>query len=186
MKKAINILSLAILIIGLAITAVFAIPLLKLPGGYQVVIVRSGSMEPTIPTGAVAFFKPESEYQADDVIAFHVENEDERYAVIHRAVEKTTDEDGKTAFVTKGDANESKDAVKTPVENILGTVFYHIPVVGYVVSWIQTTTGRIVLIGLPITLLVYHQAQEMMAKKKSTSTREHTSIKEQELHSKEA
>jgi signal peptidase I len=164
MKKIVNLITLAILIIGLSISAVFAIPLVS-PSTYQVVIVRSGSMEPTIMTGAIAFFKPESEYKADDIIAFKIENQAERYAVIHRAIEQTTDDDGKPAFVTKGDANESKDALKTPVENILGKVFFHLPLVGYVVSWVQTTTGKVLLIGLPVTLLVYHQVQDMMKKK---------------------
>ena len=166
MKKLSTVLSSLILLFGAALVAVFAIPLLKIPGTYQVVMVRSGSMEPTIKTGALAFFKPAENYEKDDVLAFQIDLDDNsKYIVIHRAIEKKTTEDGKTVFVTKGDANQDKDSRETPAENVLGKVFFNIPYVGYVVSWIQTTTGKVALIVIPIVLLLYHEVQSQMAKR---------------------
>lgn len=165
MKKISNIISGIILLIGAILVTIFGIPLLNIPGTYDVVIVRSGSMEPTIPTGALAFFRSQDEYQADQVIAFQIETEnDSKYAVIHRAVEKKQNEEGQTVFITKGDANETKDAVETPQENIMGEVFLHVPGIGYVISWMQSTTGKVLLIVVPLVLIVYSVGQSMMHK----------------------
>lgn len=171
MKKLTTILSILILILGGLLVTVFAIPLLKLPGSYQVVMVRSGSMEPTIKTGALAFFKPESSYDKNNIVAFQIKLDDNsKYIVIHRAIEKKTTPDGKTIFVTKGDANQDKDARETSQENILGKVFFNVPLVGFIVSWIQTTTGKVALIVIPLVLVVYHTLQTAVAKRKTKKT----------------
>jgi signal peptidase len=185
MEKISNIISGIILLVGAILVTIFAIPLLHIPGTYDVVIVRSGSMEPTIPTGALAFFRAQEEYQADQVIAFQIETDnDSKYAVIHRAVEKKENEEGQTVFVTKGDANEVKDAVETPQDNIMGEVFLHVPVAGYMISWMQSVTGKVLLIVVPVVLIIYSYGQTLMHKiknKKSTKsetkekvTKEHT------------
>jgi len=186
LKRANNLISGLILLIGGTLAAIFAIPLLNIPGNYDVVIVRSGSMEPTIGTGAIAFFKPEAEYKAQDILVFQVKDdpEESKYAVLHRAVEVTEDENGQPAFITKGDANEAKDAVQTPQERIRGKVFFHVPVVGFIITWMQSTTGKVLLIVVPVVLIVYQFGQDFMNKhqnKKTNKPKASTNEEEKEI-----
>ena len=43
---------------------------LPIPGNYQFLVVRSGSMEPAIKQGAVVVVKPSNAYQIGDIITF--------------------------------------------------------------------------------------------------------------------
>lgn len=97
---------------------------------YRPLVVLTGSMEPTIKTGSVLYYKdvPEEELKVGDAITFSVNNQ----VVSHRIV---SIENG--LYETKGDANASPDAMKISYNNILGKdADISIPYVGYYVKFI--------------------------------------------------
>ncbi|KKQ36980.1 MAG: Peptidase S26B, signal peptidase [Candidatus Roizmanbacteria bacterium GW2011_GWA2_37_7] len=74
----------------------------SLLGSYESLLVRSGSMEPTIMTGDVIFAKQLNQYNKNDVVAF----KDEGDRVITHRIVKIDESDGQLTFITKGDANQ--------------------------------------------------------------------------------
>ena len=75
---------------------------------YHVYTVISGSMEPAIPTGSLVYIKEmePKDVQVDDVIAFYG-TKDAASIITHRVVENRV---LMGEFITKGDANATKDA----------------------------------------------------------------------------
>lgn len=120
---------------------------------YQALIVRSGSMSPTIPTGSVVFYtkKDASKVKVGDVIVFDrpgVPNE----KVTHRVVEIGTSATGRF-FLTKGDANGAPDDWHVPAVGTGWVARFHVPSVGYVLVDLQSTIGRLLLLIIPALAL---------------------------------
>ena len=70
--------------------------------GYSVFTVATGSMEPAIKQNDVIIVKKENEYNVDDITTFISDNA----FVTHRIISIKGHE-----IVTKGDANNAKDAI---------------------------------------------------------------------------
>ena len=91
-------------------------------------IVKSGSMEPKIQTGSVAFIdESDKDVAVGDIITYELSNGE---CVIHRIIEET--ENGQ--FVTKGDANDTADQNYLSSEQIVGTYLTSIPKIGFVLA----------------------------------------------------
>lgn len=141
---------------GLIIVAgLVAISALKIPGNYKLLVVQSGSMEPSIKQGAVVVVKPVSEYKKGDVITVS-EPANPKISLTHRIFE-VKEKDGKTFYVTKGDANDTPDTEERPKENVLGKVIFSVPFVGYPIAFAKTKEGLIFLIIIPATLIIYSE-----------------------------
>lgn len=141
--------------------------------GFNFFAVTSGSMEPTLPVGSVIYagkYKLD-ELKKDDIITFQVRDDKNGQisTVTHRINEVLKDEDvkqyeveGETKekrvvsynFVTKGDANNTPDQRTVPSGNIIGLYQWHLPYVGYAVSFAQTSTGFLLLVILPAIILI--------------------------------
>ncbi len=145
------------LFFGVVILIVFLLVLSKfsLPGNFQFLIVRSGSMEPAIKTGSIVVVKPVSEYVIDDVITFSSGHRN-AMPTTHR-IEEVKEVGGKKVFVTKGDANDSIDMNEVLFRNVIGKVLLDIPYVGYVIATAQKPIGFIFLIGIPALLIMYDE-----------------------------
>nr|WP_281379919.1 signal peptidase I [Nocardioides ginsengisegetis] len=101
-------------------------------------IVRSGSMEPTIATGALALSHtvPASDLAVGQIVSVKTLN---GTRVTHRIVE--IQPDGSRAMLTlKGDANGSVDQQVYDVGQAERVVF-DVPYAGYVVAWTSGRTG---------------------------------------------
>ena len=87
---------------------------------YHVYTVISGSMEPAIPTGSLVYIKEmePKDVQVDDVIAFYG-TKDAASIITHRVVENRV---LMGEFITKGDANATKDMNPAPYDNFIGKV----------------------------------------------------------------
>lgn len=112
-------------------------------------VVLSGSMEPKIQTGSLCFINKNTSFDSikeNDVIAFKLSGD---VLVTHRVVEKTND-----GLVTKGDANEVNDASLVNKTNFVGKNIFHIPLLGYFVSAIQSTTGKVIFLSFVALLFV--------------------------------
>jgi signal peptidase I len=138
----------------LAFVAVVVIGLLALTVGprifpYQALVVRSGSMAPTIPTGSVVFYHrvAADKVKVGQIIVFNRPGQaSER--VTHRVYKIDTGTTGRY-FVTKGDANGSPDDWQVPAVGTGWVAGFHVPVAGYVLADLQSTTARLLLLLIP-------------------------------------
>ncbi|WP_424017061.1 signal peptidase I [Halorientalis pallida] len=124
--------------------AVFAVP--QVIGADHGFVILSGSMEPDIAPGDVVIVDASAPVGVGDIVTF---SEDSDVPVTHRIV---AEEDGQ--WVTKGDANENRDARPVPPENVLGKVVLTIPLIGHVVLWANTPVGYVSLVLVPLVLLL--------------------------------
>lgn len=143
----------ALLAVTAAILGLAAITIGPHLFNYQALVVRSGSMSPTIPTGSVVFYRPvqASQVKVGDVIVFS-EPGRPNTKVTHRVYSIGSNSGGKY-FVTKGDANGAPDPWHVPAVGQGWKAVWHVPVVGYVLFDIQSTYGRLLLLLIPAALL---------------------------------
>jgi len=73
--------------------------------------------------------------------------------ITHRVVEVLTSSSG-IRFRTQGDAVEDPDMILVSSSNLVGRVWFSLPLAGYIVAFIRTPVGYLVLIGLPALLLI--------------------------------
>jgi len=128
-----------------------AIP--QLVGADESYVVLSDSMSPAIGAGSMVYVTdvPTDRIDEGDVITYRGPTSAE--PVTHRVVE-VVGSDGERQFRTKGDANEEVDQSLVSPEQVVGRVAFHVPLVGYVVSFAGTTTGIVVLVIVPAVLLM--------------------------------
>lgn len=89
--------------------------------GYTARIVASGSMEPTIKVNSINIIKlcGIDDIKEGDIICFNYYQD-----IIHRVINKTTNDNGIDIVHTKGDANEFADSIEVNGDMILGKVIY--------------------------------------------------------------
>lgn len=128
----------AVIIVGIAVSCiVFHI---------RPAVVLSGSMEPEIETGSLLFVNTnEKSAKTGDIIAFQAG----AAQVSHRVVEVTSD-----GYVTKGDANETRDLSTVTEDRVIGVVFLWIPKLGYALKWLSSVSGMILAVTVCISLLL--------------------------------
>lgn len=107
--------------------------------GYRVYAVRTGSMTPTYPTGALVLDAPASSRTpaVGDVITFHVGSS----LVTHRVQAISA-----AGYATKGDANPTPDAWTIPRSHVVGRVIAGTPELGYVLVFFHQPTGALTVI----------------------------------------
>lgn len=127
-------------------------------------VVLTGSMEPSISPGDAIVVRsiPAERIAAGDVITFRRAAGD-AVPVTHRVLEVTTDADGRTAFVTKGDANEDPDSGLVTGRLVVGEVFVVLPYVGLVVQFVDSPAGFALAVVVPISLLVLNEVYGLVA-----------------------
>ncbi len=120
------------LVSALTVLAIFAAAVFLIPGfwGLRPFTVLSGSMEPAISTGAVAFIRMGAwEGKAGEIIMYRLGEGGNAPVVTHRIAEVR---DG--CFITKGDANEEADPVPVKPDQIEGSFVFQLPLAGYVLA----------------------------------------------------
>lgn len=109
-------------------------------------VVISGSMEPTIHIGSLAFIdQKKTEPVKGDIIAFETGGA----FVTHRVAEKT-----EAGYITKGDNNTEKDPWVIHPNSVVGTTVFWVPKIGYFIRSITTKTGIIICISLCVCLFL--------------------------------
>lgn len=142
----------ALILVGL--TLLFIAPPLPGLGALDVKIVKSGSMEPNIMTGAVVVIREVGSYGLGDIITFT--SEGANIPTTHRIV-GTEEVDGKEYFVTKGDANEERDTNVVAPSDILGKVVIDVPYLGFILDFAHQPIGFALLIGVPAFLIIFDE-----------------------------
>lgn len=129
----------------------------KVPGigGIVPMIVLTDSMYPSIQSGDLILCHREDaeKVQVGDVIAFFNPDGSGKTVVTHRVAEITKDENGSLAWVTKGDANNTKDPTVVPAKNLVGVYQRRFAKLGDFAMFMQTTEGMLLCVVCPILLL---------------------------------
>jgi signal peptidase len=141
------------LLVGVAL--LFLASLLPIPGNIELKIVKSGSMEPTIMTGAIVVIKPESAYTVGDIVTFGEDSKGE-IPTTHRIV-SMREASGQTFYSTKGDANEDPDPMETPKNEVIGKVIFDMPYAGYVLDFARKPIGFTLMIGVPALIIIFDE-----------------------------
>jgi len=149
-----------------AIALLLLISVVPVPGNYEVLVVLSGSMEPTIKVGSVVVVKPSEDYKIDDIITFS-RSEDSEVSTTHRIVE-IEDEDGRVLYTVKGDINEDPDQDKVLKENVIGKVLFSIPFLGYPLNFAKQPVGFVLLIWIPALIIIWEEIKNIGKEMKRT------------------
>jgi len=139
------------LLIGLA---VLVTPVTQLAGGLQLLAVMSGSMEPTIQVGGIVGVlpTPANSLQVGDVITFANQSQPD-VLVTHRIV-SIEERGGQELLTTRGDANDSADAVAVPATRAVGRVEFTLPWLGYAMVWLASPLAKAAILGVSVLGLV--------------------------------
>lgn len=109
--------------------------------GYATLTIETGSMNGTsviienkdpvqISIGDLILIKKTNDYKIGDVITFI--HEGEKVPTTHRIIGYTDD-----GYITKGDANNTKDSLPVLKEEVIGEVIGHYPKLGRFCLWIK-------------------------------------------------
>lgn len=128
--------------------------------GYQVKVVKSGSMEPAIPVSSIVVLAPSERYGVGDVITFGTESTG-RIPVTHRIVE-VEGSGAEREFITKGDANEEADRVPVSPGAIIGSVRFSVPYLGYLIEFLRTPLGYALLVGVPAMIIILDEIADIV------------------------
>ena len=133
--------------------------LMLLPGllGYQRYVITSGSMTGTYDRGSIVFddVVSVSDLRVGDAITYTPPpGSGPSGRITHRIVWIGSDQFGRSALRTQGDANESADPWTFTLDGqTQARVAFHVPYVGYVLSALAIRQARMLLIGLPALLI---------------------------------
>jgi len=128
-------------------------------GGVKLLVVKSGSMEPTIKTGSLVIDKSKDNYQIGDVVTYKG-RENSQETTTHRIVDLEY-QGNIILYTTQGDANGSPDSEKVTQDRIMGKVMIAVPYFGYVVAFTRTLPGLIILIVIPATIIIYDEVNNI-------------------------
>lgn len=158
--KILNVLVLSILMVILFVNSVILLSSIIKPEevpsffGWKPFITLSGSMESEIYAGDLAVVKEiaTDELKKGDVIAFRQDD-----IVITHRIDDIVMNEGERKFVTKGDNNNTTDVLPVSAEMIEGKYMFKISKLGNVAMFIQTPTGMVTVLAIPVLLLVLIQ-----------------------------
>ena len=102
--------------------------------GIKPLVFQSGSMSPSITTGALALARtvPAQQLEVGDVVSV---TNPSGVRVTHRVTSLETFNDGEVSMTMRGDANAAED----PMPYLIGEadrVFFHVNGLGYAVAWL--------------------------------------------------
>jgi len=124
-------------------------------GGYFPLIVLTDSMYPEIESGdlIICHTKDVDEVVTNDIIAFFDPAGNGSTIVTHRVID-VVEENGEIYFKTKGDFNNTEDKLLVEEEDLVGVYQTKISGAGKIALFMQSTTGLIVCVVIPIILLI--------------------------------
>ena len=118
---------------------------------YYLLIVTSGSMEPTIKVGSIVVVKKAATYGVGDIISFS-KNGNSKDTTTHRINALEANQ-----FITKGDGSEDPDIGVVKEDQVLGKVLITVPYVGYLADFAKKPQGLILLVIVPATIIIYEE-----------------------------
>lgn len=141
----------AVLVLVLALAAL-TILLPALVGGRPFTVLTA-SMEPGLPPGTLIVTQPVSmeDVRLGDVITYQIESGSPA-VVSHRVIEKSMSANGSTTLVTQGDNNDLADEKPVEAVQLVGRLWYSIPLLGWVNNAVNGE-ARAFVVPVAVTLL---------------------------------
>ncbi|OGN91790.1 MAG: signal peptidase I [Chloroflexi bacterium RBG_13_50_10] len=135
--------------------------------GMNFFTIYGGSMMPTVPIGSVVAVKSveASTIKVGDIITFRTGMEADKVTT-HRVVE-VSNSSGALSFRTAGDSNAKSDGNVVLAENVVGNVWFHMPFLGYLSSFVKTKLGFILLIVVPGIFIISLEVRNIIAELRS-------------------
>ena len=118
-------------------------------GGYQPIVITSGSMRPSVDRGDLLIIKDSNDIQVGDLITFRPST-GKVSSVTHRVVGIQNNAEG-IQYFTKGDANNTADLEPVPANRVIGVVVRELPNVGYLALVMH---NRLLVVLLVFALLL--------------------------------
>lgn len=128
-------------------------------GGFSMFRVITGSMEPTISTGAILVNKETDieDIEVDDIICYRTKVAEIYGSIVtHRVVAVQKDEDGKIHLETRGDANFTSDPFYVGEEDLVGKVTWYSgkdSIWNDILSFISGKIGFLLCIVFPVLMV---------------------------------
>lgn len=136
----------------------------KIPSilGFKTLSVLSGSMRPILQPGDLIISKDvePDQIKIGDIVTYRVNSD---ALVTHRVI-GITEKNGELAFETKGDANNTEDGGLVLWDQLVGSFVLNIPRGGYIVNFIRSPIGFILLILVPVFLLLGGEIKNILSK----------------------
>jgi signal peptidase I len=173
MKKILSVIGNVLLVIVILIAVAMTFASLNtndkgLPeiGGFIVMNIQSGSMEPAIKTGDLIITKTVKkpyELKVGDVVSY-VGYENKDLIIITHRITSVVDEGGAVSYVTKGDNNPTVDEVEVTPSSIVSKYDgIRIPVLGTIFSFLSGRVGFFICIVLPLFILFVYQIYKFIS-----------------------
>ena len=137
--------------------------------GYSSLVIISGSMSGTMEVDDLIIIKDKKEYKIGDIVTFMKEGD--KAPTTHRII--LYDEHGN--YITKGDANNVRDAVAVSKEEIFGEVILTVPKYAKFLRWLSEEGGWLyvgsvfVIIVLGTVILKSDNSEEALAEEASSN-----------------
>lgn len=144
---------LVLLVVAAFVAATVAVP--RLAGG-TAYTVTTGSMRPTLPPGTLIVTRPvdPATLGIGGVITYQAVS-GRPSVVTHRIVGVGYAANGEITFRTRGDANGTADANPVRAVQVRGSLWYAVPYVGYVNTWVRGSGRSILVFAASAALLGY-------------------------------
>ena len=139
--------TLLVLVMFLAAFTLFAPRL-----GWRIDTVMSGSMSPTVKSGAILITQPvdPTNIKVGDIITYGSPLNGK--LVTHRVIEIR--HSSPLVFQTKGDSNKDPDPYTVPPENVLGKVCFNAPLLGYIARFLQEPMVLLLAVSIPGIIII--------------------------------
>ena len=145
-------------ITAILVVVIGGLAFVHLSPDYNIYMVRSGSMSPTINTGDMILSGP-----AMNLISGGIKNgaivtyQYGEELITHRVVSLAD-----TNVTTKGDAAEDPDPWSVARADIKGVYLFKIPSIGYLLNFVRTKSGWFSVIIMPSALLLALLVREIV------------------------
>lgn len=133
--------------------------------GYMPLNIQSVSMEPTINKGDMIITKKTDfdELKEKDIISYLSKEQDKTIIITHRIVD-IKDENGTKIITTKGDNNADNDDVQVTEANFVSKYDnIKIPILGRVLTFLQSQIGFFIFIIIPLFILFVYQLYKFIS-----------------------
>jgi len=131
---------------GILILVIVALGFLYFSPDYDILLVRSQSMEPTIHIGDMVITGPVTGSLWPGTIITYAKG---KALITHRIVEVK-----ENSVITMGDALEEPDPAPVALKDIHGIYMFKVPYIGYFNSFVRTKQGWFLAVILPASVLL--------------------------------
>ena len=128
--------------------------------GLRMYSVQTKSMEDTLMKGDLVIskaVKDPKDLKHKDIITYWTIIDGERVLNTHRIVSVSEISAGTRAFITQGDNNTIPDSHPVHQKDIVGQYAFRIAGVGKVFDYLQTSTGFLLVVVIPVLIFLLYQ-----------------------------